>query len=424
MLTAKQIIGLKPKDKPYYVWDSNSERGTGKLGVQVTPKGSKRFTFRYFINGKAKFIAVGAIPAMSLVEARDKQRELGSLLVQGIDLKEHFLSLENERRAKEEAEKAKGSLEQLINGYVAKLTLEGKRSGARIIKAIERDVYTSIAKSKKAKDVTPIDVKVLLAKMIQRDAVVQSNKVRAYLHAAFSFGLKHDNDPANMSANTVFGIEFNPVAAVPRQKHAERAGDNWLKLRELQQLINEADDNFKPDVSILIKLCVYLGGQRPYELMASKWGAVDFDERTFEVKADISKNHKPNLIPLTQTAYDLFVLLKQYHSESENLFPRKNAMKHLDPVNFSKLIRNYCKSTGFRKFVPRDLRRTAKTLMGEIGLSKEIRDRLQNHALNDVSTKHYDRYEYLPEKRRALESWEQRLNESEVANVLEFRKQS
>lgn len=424
MLTAKQITGLKPKDKPYYVWDSNSERGTGKLGVQVTPKGSKRFTFRYFINGKAKFIAVGAIPATSLVEAREKQRELGSLLVQGIDPKEHFMSLENERKAKEEAEQAKGSLEQLINSYVAKLTLEGKRSGVRIIKAIERDVYTSIAKSKKAKDVTPTDVKMLLAKMIQRDAVVQSNKVRAYLHAAFNFGLKHDNDPANMSANTVFGIEFNPVAAVPKQTHAERAGDNWLKLRELQQLIDEADDNFKPDVSILIKLCVYLGGQRPYELMASKWDAVDIDERTFEVKADVSKNHKPNLIPLTQTAYDLFVLLKQYHSESEYLFPRNNAMNHLDPVNFSKLIRNYCKSTGFRKFVPRDLRRTAKTLMGEIGLSKEIRDRLQNHALNDVSTKHYDRYEYLPEKRRALEAWEQRLNQSVVDNVHELRRQS
>lgn len=420
MLTAKQLTGLKPKDKPFYIWDSNGERGTGKLGVQVTPKGSKRFTFRYFVDGKAKFIPIGAFPETSLLEAREKQRELGALLVQGIDPKEYFLSLETEKRAQEEAEQAKGSLEQLINSYVAKLKLEGKRSGDRVIKAIERDVYTSIAKTKKAKDVTPTDIKILLAKMIQRDATVQSNKVRAYLHAAFNFGLKHDNDPANMSANTVFGIEYNPVAAVPKQTHAERAGDNWLKLSELKQLISEADDNFKPDLSILIKLCVYLGGQRPYELMASKWDAVDFDERTFEIKANVSKNHKANLIPLTETAYDLFVLLKQYHSENEFLFPRPNAMGHLDPVNFSKVIRNYCKRTGFRKFVPRDLRRTVKTLTGEIGLSKDIRDRLQNHALNDVSSKHYDRYEYLPEKRRALEAWEKRLNDVEASNVMAF----
>ena len=64
----------------------------------------------------------------------------------------------------------------------------------------------------------------------------------------------------------------------------------------------------------------------------------------------------------------------------------------------------------FKVFTARDLRRTCKTLMGEAGISKEIRDRIQNHALNDVSSKHYDRYDYLPEKRRALEIWEDRVN--------------
>jgi hypothetical protein len=39
----------------------------------------------------------------------------------------------------------------------------------------------------------------------------------------------------------------------------------------------------------------------------------------------------------------------------------------------------------------RDLRRTWKTLAGQAGLSKEIRDRLQNHTLQDVSSKGDDR---------------------------------
>ncbi len=59
--------------------------------------------------------------------------------------------------------------------------------------------------------------------------------------------------------------------------------------------------------------------------------------------------------------------------------------------------------------------------MGEIGISKELRDRLQNHAFQDVSSKHYDRYSYLPEKRRALEAWEMRLNETDTSsNVISF----
>lgn len=58
----------------------------------------------------------------------------------------------------------------------------------------------------------------------------------------------------------------------------------------------------------------------------------------------------------------------------------------------------------FKIFTARDLRRTCKTLMGEAGISKEIRDRIQNHALNDVSSKHYDRYDYLPENAEHLRS--------------------
>jgi hypothetical protein len=53
------------------------------------------------------------------------------------------------------------------------------------------------------------------------------------------------------------------------------------------------------------------------------------------------------------------------------------------------------------------VRRTFKTLAGDAGLSKEMRDRLQNHAKGtDISSKHYDRYDYLSERRAAMAKWE------------------
>ena len=71
-------------------------------------------------------------------------------------------------------------------------------------------------------------------------------------------------------------------------------------------------------------------------------------------------------------------------------------------------VQHYCEepSNKTKKFTPRDLRRTCKTLTGAAGLSKEIRDRLQGHALQDVSTRHYDRYDYLAEKRDAVQVWD------------------
>jgi hypothetical protein len=36
---------------------------------------------------------------------------------------------------------------------------------------------------------------------------------------------------------------------------------------------------------------------------------------------------------------------------------------------------------------------------------KELRDRIQNHALQDVNSKSYDRWTYLPEKRAGMDRW-------------------
>ena len=56
-------------------------------------------------------------------------------------------------------------------------------------------------------------------------------------------------------------------------------------------------------------------------------------------------------------------------------------------------------------FSPRDLRRTFKTIAGSFGIPLEMRNRLQGHALTDVGTVHYDRYDYLTEKRMAMQTW-------------------
>ena len=45
---------------------------------------------------------------------------------------------------------------------------------------------------------------------------------------------------------------------------------------------------------------------------------------------------------------------------------------------------------------------TFKTLASTMGVSTELRDRLQNHKMASVSAKHYDRYDYIKEKREII----------------------
>ncbi|MDL1989341.1 tyrosine-type recombinase/integrase [Vibrio vulnificus] len=424
MLTVSAIRGLKPKDKPYYEWDTNSQRGRGKLGVQVTPKGSKTFVFRYFVEGKTKFIRLGRFPELSLNDARGKQKEMGELLLQGIDPKEQLESQHKAQQLAKREEARKGSIKQLFEAYVSQMEKDGKRTHKAVLASLEKEVYPVIPPATKAKEVTTHDLMLVLAAMIKRGAKTQSNRVRSYLMAAFNHGLRHDNDPANFIDEAKFGLLINPVAAIPKQKDAERVGEHYLKMGEVISLIDDLNteyERFKMGDAIrnLILLCLYTGGQRPYELAASRWEAIDWQQKTLLIIPDISKNKRPHLIPLTDSA--LVVLERQrLNNDSEFIFPHRfNITDHIRLDSLSQGIARYREaSPHIKPFTPRDLRRTCKTLMGEIGISKSLRDRLQNHALNDVSSKHYDRYEYLPEKRIALESWEQKLNSQHGSNVI------
>lgn len=57
-----------------------------------------------------------------------------------------------------------------------------------------------------------------------------------------------------------------------------------------------------------------------------------------------------------------------------------------DYHTIGRAIHRLCERTEMEMFVPRDIRRTVKTLMGFAGIRKEDRDRFQNHALTDVSS--------------------------------------
>jgi hypothetical protein len=61
------------------------------------------------------------------------------------------------------------------------------------------------------------------------------------------------------------------------------------------------------------------------------------------------------------------------------------------------------------KFAFRDLRRTCETQLASLGVNLETRAQLLSHGRSGVQAKHYDRYTYLDEKRRALITWAQHL---------------
>ena len=378
------------------------------LNLRITPSNGKTFYMRYAHPETKKTVKwrLGRYPAVSLKSAREKVKKARELLEQGKNPKDYF------KRNTSQAKTKTGTLADLCAAYVQKLTDDGKKTAYDVERALQKDVVNTEYAKIQAKDITPDDISKILNRIINRGAPVQANRVRSYLHAAFKNGLKHDFNPKYAGTNIKFELTFNPVSVIEKDRSVEKVVDRVLSFEEIKTIVH--DSSLSDITKLQIKLILLLGGRRPAEVIHIHMDELDFEEKTWKLPAERSKNGKPLLLPLTDKTIEVIKTAHDLTGQGDYLFPYRGKGKINKPCGRNTLnmaIKKYCADTGFKKFTPRDLRTTFKTLAGSLGISKEIRDRIQHHALNDVASKHYDFYDYLEEKKEALEKWERALIE-------------
>ena len=75
-------------------------------------------------------------------------------------------------------------------------------------------------------------------------------------------------------------------------------------------------------------------------------------------------------------------------------------------------MRRACVHFGIAVVSPHDIRRTVGTELAQLGIGPDRRSLIFNHiSAETVTTKHYDSYDYIPEKLAAVTVWESRLRE-------------
>lgn len=422
MWTDPEIKALSPKPKSYVLSEKTRERGAGRLAVEIRPDGSKHFYFLYYWQGKRRLVLIDRYKdnprtkGLKLREARDEVERYSKLYKQGLDVKQYLADLAAKEAAKARRESQRGSFQQLVESYTANMRADGKRTWAAVLVELERYVFEPFPHLKdiKAAEITVYDIKQILSRMINELGITtHSNRVRSYLHAAFQHGLQQDNNPRNHLHSAVsFNLTSNPVAAIPRQKDFEKVGERHLTDEELKALWVACDSEFGAVVGRAIRFMFATCGQRPNEILSAPWGWYDLDKAVLELPGSVTKNKRPHVVPLNGIALQVLEELKPLTGESAYPFagnPRitKGEEKPVRSDSINRAIARFCKAEKWphERFVTRDIRRTVKTQMGKAGLDKSIRDRLQNHALQDVSSVHYDRYDYLKEKRQAAEKW-------------------
>ena len=313
------------------------------------------------------------------------------------------------RAARQEAAQRRrqaGTVEALFRAYVDHLKALGRKSWREYENALLRLSYNAadaLGRDRLAADVMPADVAAHLGQMYRRGARSHADHVRSYMHAAFEWGLHADHDyRQHAGAGVRWGLTSNPVSAIPRDTAASVAGERHLSPDELVAFWRWLEG--RPGNASAVCCLQIATGQRVQMLAGLHRSQYDAGERLLEWGRAGTKNATPHVLPLPRAAWDLLDGLRP--NRDGLYFPQpNNPARPVTHFTVADLCREYCAETGAQPFTPRDLRRTWKTLAGAAGLGKEIRDRLQHHAQHDVSSRHYDRWSYLPEKRAAIARW-------------------
>ena len=426
VLTDTAIRGLKPKATLYKKADGHTPR----LLVCIAPSGKKSFEFWYTSPElhRDRPYPLGDYPAVSLVEARKKAANVKKLIGKGIDPREDETREEARRMAEQE-----GTLRTLLNLYLERLRKEGKD---RYADRVEQDIKLNIpveALQRPADAIAEADIIGWMhtitdrARERGRTGERSADYLKTYINAAYEFVLSAGGTKWAAKAKPFAHLTINPALRIKKFQTTAGIGQRTLSSSEFVRLWQSVGiEAMTPDLALYIKLAFHLAGQRVEELLWAPWSEFDIEGKVWAIPITRRKirskaaHQEPHLVFITKTAAGLLEELQEHTGDTEWLFPGRTGENPGESPRttpaLNQAIRRYCrpgpqsKRESFELFTPRDIRRSVKTLMGEAGISKEVRDRIQGHAFSDVGSKHYDRYDYWKEKQAAMLKWERWLN--------------
>lgn len=418
LFSDKYIDSLKPTGK------MNDFREGKGFGIRVLPSGVKTWFFIYRIDGKRRFMNLGHYPGISLKEARKRHRAAYDLYEQGHD---PAALADNE---KEERRKSP-TVADLADEYMKKHAIPNKKTWKRDELCLKNDVLPVLGKLK-AQDVRKRDIVLLLEGIVERGAPGQARTVLEVMRRMFTFAVERDI----LETSPMFGVK-------PLTKKV--AKDRVLTPQEIETLWLGLDQaGVSQEIARALKL-ILVTGARPGEVIGMHSGEIYGD--WWEIPAGRSKNGIAHRVFLTKTAKALIGDKKGFIFESprDTVLPSGETVSKSMDVNalayaLRRNLKDYKRQRRARNgsdrdapimvpvaedkkisiapFTPHDLRRTAATMLAELGHGNEIIDAILGHKARGVVAI-YNRHDYAKEKQTALEALERK-----ITGIITLQKQS
>ncbi len=424
-LDAVTVRTAKAGEKDVFMAD-----GSG-LFLRISPAGSKSWVYHYKDkNRKSRWMSLGAYPSMSLAEARVAAAEQKALRRKGVDPVE-----ERQRQkalldstAREKA--ARITVKELFERWHRAEVSQRSDKGLEVRRMFGVDVLPVIGHMA-AEDVRKSHVAQIIDNVLER-GIEGSNKrmavvVLAGVRQMYNFAIERDL------------VESDPTSAIRKSRiHSPSERERVLsqgEIRLLAQLLPKAGLARQSELSIWAMLATAC---RVGELSKAEVAHVDLEAGTWLIPAEIAKNRRKHTVFLSGFAQEVFRELRERAEalDSEWLLPATNKVGPVCEKSLTKQLtdrqrgdvaplkgrtpRSNALVLPDGKWRSHDLRRSAATLMGELGVRPDVIEKCLNHVEPNRMRRTYQRHSAETEMRDAWSRLGERLEllTKEVTNLL------
>ncbi|PZU00333.1 MAG: integrase [Brevundimonas sp.] len=395
MLTDAALKNLKPKSKAYKSTDRDG------LYAYVSPGGAISFRYDYRFNGRRETLTLGRYGrgGLSLAQARERLFEIKRTIADGVSP-----ALEKQR-AKRRLKEAH-SFEHVAQRWMDTAPMaDSTRNMRRSI--FNREVLPQW-RTRLLSEITPDDLRAHCKSIVDRGAPATAIHVRDIVKQIYGWAILH----GEKIDNPADGVGPASIATFkPR--------DRSLSPSEIRITLSLLGDVATlPTIRLGLKF-ILLSRVRKSELQDGTWDEVDFENAVWSIPKARMKRSRPHNVYLSTQMVDILIALKTCAGNSKYLLPsRYDADAPMSRATFNRVttaIADRAKAQGLplEPFTVHDLRRTASTLLHEMGFNSDWIEKCLAHEERS-SRGVYNKAEFEMQRRHmaqqwsdAVEAWEQ-----------------
>ena len=358
------------------IWDA---RVPG-LGVRVSKSGTKTFVLMFRHRGLKRRMTLGRYPQLTLSDARDKAINA---------LREVTAGSDPILRTRRDAD-LPFQFAAAVDSYVERhCKAHNRASTARESERSLRKHFVRRWGRRDVRDIDPRHINEILDTLVAAGTPSEANHALGIIKTFFRWCVDRQM------------LAVSPCQTIRKPaKHNSRS--RTLTAAEISNVWSAFGAVGYPfgDMAKLLLITA----QRRGEVAEMCWSQLDPDRKTWTIPATLAKNGREHVVPLSITATDLIARLPRI-SETR-VFPA-----HGNDANaisgFTRAKRRIDAACEVYGWTLHDLRRTAATHMAELGVAPHVIERILNHATGTLGgvAGIYNRFQYLPEMRAALELW-------------------